>query len=193
MNSPTPTPETEFKKTIVLMMTINAIISTGDRASQIIYFATTTFMNDSIRNTCIAFVIIKTLSHIIMMAFYLLTYTGKKVIDANQKYKFFWMYVASAEINFSIGAHKTFETEWDDVDNIIVTQKFLNAIHFVFVSIPQLLIVSIHSSGLGKFATIDIISLSFSCAFIVWSVIYYLICTKKEDDWYSDLQMMVAS
>jgi len=183
----------DFKKAIVTVMTLNCLISLGDRICQIVYFASTTFITESIRNTCLSFIIVKTLSHIVMMIFYLATYNGKKVFDLKTKVKFFFMYVGSAEINYSIGAHKTFDSEWDDADNIIVTKKILNAIHFMFVSIPQILIVSIHSAAIGQFTAIDIASLTFSSLFIVWSVIYYLICIHKEDDWYSELQLMVIS
>ena len=98
----------DIKKAIIIVTVINSLISVGDRSCQIIFFAMTTFINDSIRNTCIAFVIIKTLSHICMMIFYLATYNGKKVFDLNTKVKFFFIYVSSAEINYFIGAHKTF-------------------------------------------------------------------------------------
>ncbi len=182
-----------IKKEIVSVLSVNSIISAGDRACQIIYFGMTNFINDSIKRTALSFVIIKTLAHMIMMAIYLITYNGKKEFPASTKVKFFFMYVFSAEINYSIGAHKTFDSEWDDADNIIVTKKVLNAIHFMFVSIPQLLIVSIHSSSIGKFAPIDIASLTFSSLFIVWSVIYYILCIRKEDDWYTELQNLVIS
>ena len=61
--------------------------------------------------------------------------------------------------------------------------RVVNALHVMFVAIPQLLIITIHSSANDKFEAIDITSLVFSCVFILWSVGYYFLCITKEDDY----------
>jgi hypothetical protein len=61
--------------------------------------------------------------------------------------------------------------------------RVVNALHVMFVAIPQLLIITIHSSAIDKFKAIDIASLVFSCVFILWSAGYYFLCITKEDDY----------
>ena len=61
--------------------------------------------------------------------------------------------------------------------------KLLNAVHVLFISIPEILIISINSSANDEFKKIDIASLVISAFFIVWSAIYYLLCTKFEVDY----------
>ena len=98
------------------------------------------------------------------------------------KIKNFLIYLISFEILFPIGVHKSFKTKYSDsADNIIVTMRVINALHLMFVAIPQVLIISIHSSALDKFKGIDIANLFFSCVFIIWSVGYYFICINNED------------
>ena len=100
------------------------------------------------------------------------------------KIKHFFIYLFSFEILFPIGVHKSFKTKYsDNADNIIVTMRVVNALHVMFVAIPQLLIITIHSSANDKFEAIDITSLVFSCVFILWSVGYYFLCITKEDDY----------
>jgi hypothetical protein len=70
--------------------------------------------------------------------------------------------------------------------------KVLNAVHCMFVSLPQLLIVTVNSSASDKgFSSVGIASLVFSVVFMVWSVGYYFICAKKEDDIESVLEVYV--
>ena len=55
--------------------------------------------------------------------------------------------------------------------------RFINALHFLLVSLPQLLIVPINCSAKGySFHPVDITSLIFSIIFMIWSVGYYFIC-----------------
>ncbi len=61
--------------------------------------------------------------------------------------------------------------------------RIVNALHVIFVAIPQLLIITIHSSTIDKFKYIDITSLVFSCVFIHWSVGYYFLLISKEDEY----------
>ena len=98
------------------------------------------------------------------------------------KLKHFLWYIFSSELLYPIGVHRAFKTKYSlEADNPIITMRLVNAIHFMFVSIPQLLIVTINSSARGDFKGIDIASLVFSCFFIVWSVAYYFYCIKNDE------------
>ena len=58
--------------------------------------------------------------------------------------------------------------------------KLLNGIHVMFISIPQILIISINSSAHEDFTKLDISSLVISIIFIIWSIAYYFLCAIKE-------------
>ena len=99
------------------------------------------------------------------------------------KIKIFFMYLFSTEALFPIGVHRSFKSKFsDNSDNIMQTLKIINAVHVMFVSLPQLLIISVHSSALDHFKGIDITSLILSIIFMIYSVGYYFICTNKEDN-----------
>ena len=59
--------------------------------------------------------------------------------------------------------------------------RLVNAVSFMLVALPQLLIVSINSSARGNFKGIDIASLVFSAFFMVWSVGYYFYCVAQDE------------
>ena len=61
--------------------------------------------------------------------------------------------------------------------------RVINALHVMFVALPQLLIILIHSSALNKFDNVDVANIIFSFIFIFWSIWYYFICIKNEDDY----------
>ena len=98
------------------------------------------------------------------------------------KLKHFLWYIFSSELVYPIGVHRAFKTKYSyNADNPIITMRLVNAIHFMFVSVPQLLIVTINSSARGDFKGIDIASIIFSSIFIVWSVFYYFYCIKNDE------------
>ena len=61
--------------------------------------------------------------------------------------------------------------------------RLLNGIHVMFISIPQILIITINSSIHGMFQKLSILSLVISIAFIVLSSLYYFLCVIKEVDY----------
>ena len=100
------------------------------------------------------------------------------------KIKSFFLYLFSTEFLYPIGVQISFKTKFsENADNPLVTMKLLNSMHVMFISIPQLLIISINSSAHDHFAKIDIASLVISIIFIVWSMVYYFFCIIKEVDY----------
>ena len=78
-----------------------------------------------------------------------------------------------------LGIQYGLKTKYSEyADNPLVTMKLLNAVHIIFVSIPQIIIISVNSSANDNFKNIDITSLVFSSFFIIWSGVYYLLCSK---------------
>ena len=172
----------EFDKLLVYgTIILNIIFSIIDRVCQLTFYNITTFLDDTVKSTCLAFIVIKTCSYFLMMVLYLLSIKDSE-IPLNDKIKYFFIFMVSTEVNYSVGVHKSFKSRWADADNILVTKKVLNTIHLMFISLPQLLIISIHSSAKQKWESIDIISLFFSTFFIVWSIIYYVICIVMESN-----------
>jgi hypothetical protein len=172
---------------------LNVVLAAADKISQIVYYWLTDkiFIYPEIRNTCLAFILIKPCANILMITMYLISHNDNN-ITVRTKIKYFFLYVISAEFCYSIGAHKTFKSKYSQyADNILITKKVLNMMHIMFVSLAQILIISIHSSALQNFQTIDIVSLCFSCLFITWSIIYYFLCGAKESDYEAELELVV--
>ena len=166
---------------IYFCIIINIVFTVLDRLSQLVYYSITTFLDDTVKNTCLAFILVGTCSYFLMMVFYLLSIKDSE-IPLKDKIQYFFIFMVSTEVNYSVGVHKTFKSRWADADNILITKKVLNTIHLMFISLPQLLIISIHSSARQRWDAIDIISIFFSTFFIIWSIIYYVICIVREKD-----------
>jgi hypothetical protein len=174
--------EESSKGLIYFSIYFNLVLAVGDRVCQIVYYCLTNFINDTVRSTCLAFIIILTASNFIMMTLYLISHK-EEGLKASTKIKYFFWYILSAEICFAIGAFKSFKSKYSGYsDTFVLTAKVLNALHIMFVSLPQLLIIPIHSSSLNKFEIIDIVSLVFCTFFILWSLGYYLICAFKDEE-----------
>ena len=173
----------EEKNIVFTTITINSIIGFINRILQITYYIKTkkNFINNQIKNTSLAFCILPTGINLFMIMIFTI-FHKEELLSLKLKIKNFLIYLISFEILFPIGVHKSFKTKYSDsADNIIVTMRVINALHLMFVAIPQVLIISIHSSALDKFKCIDIASLVFSCFFILWSIGYYFLCINKED------------
>ena len=107
---------------------------------------------------------------------------SEEMLTPKVKLKNFFWYLFSCEFLYPIGVHRSFKTKYsEEADNPIITMRLVNAIHFMFVAIPQLLIVTINSSARGNFKGLDIASLVFSSFFIAWSVGYYFYCVANDD------------
>ena len=104
------------------------------------------------------------------------------------KIKNFFLYILSIEALFPLGVQKSLKTKYSyNADNPIITMRLVNAVHFMLVALPQILIVSINGSA-NDFGmqNLDIVSLVFSSVFMIWSIGYYFICIMNNDQ-YDDL------
>ena len=102
----------------------------------------------------------------------------EKILTLKVKIKNFILFILSMECLYPLGVQLSLRTQYSySSDNPLITMRFINALHFLLVSLPQLLIVPINCSAKGySFHPVDITSLIFSIIFMIWSVGYYFIC-----------------
>ena len=170
---------------LIIPMIFNSIIGLTDRVLQIVYYCLTNHWDDfqtkNVKKTALTFCILPSGLNFFMITIYTL-FHSEEMLTPIIKLKHFLWYIFSSELLYPIGVHRAVKTKYSyEADNPIITMRLVNAIHFMFVSIPQLLIITINSSARGDFKGIDIASLVFSCFFIVWSVAYYFYCIKNDE------------
>jgi hypothetical protein len=175
------------KLLIYISIILNVILAVGDRLCQIIYYASTIFLAKTAGDTCLAFILIYPFANIIIVLIHMLSQNdfnktfSKRIID-------FFYYLISVEACYAEGVQNSTKNKYHlEADNILLTNKVINAMHLMFVSLPQILIITIHSSSRGWFNPIDIASLFFSSFFFMWSIVYYLLCSIFEDDYLNEL------
>ena len=168
----------------VITIYLNSLIGIADRVLQICYFSITyknkEFVTDTAQQISLTFCIFPFGLNFTMMLIYCL-FHHEKIITPLIKIKNFFLYIISSELLYPIGINKSFITKYSEsAENPLVSMKLMNALHVLFVSLPQILIISINSSANDNFKPLDIASLVLSCFFIVWSLAYYVLCAIRE-------------
>ena len=183
---------TTNKKLVYSTIIINSILGVADRVLQLCFYCLTDFdgKNDassSVKDVALTFCILPSAINFVMILIYVL-FHHEEMLTPAKKLKLFFMYLFSSEAICPIGVQKSFKTKYsDNTDNAVVTMKVLNALHIMFVSVPDILIIMIYSSSQGKFEGIGIANLVLSVLFIVWSIPYYFICIRYEDDYENEI------
>ena len=172
-----------------ITLIFNSILGITNRVLQICYYAITRkndYFLSSADTITLTFIILPLgLNLLIILTFVLFHY--EPGITFLTKLKSFFVYIISSELLLPMGVHESFKTKYSEsADNPIVTMKILNSFHALFVAVPQIIIISINSSARDNFEKIDIASMVFSAFFLIWSIIYYFLCTMFESD-YDDL------
>ena len=172
-----------------ITLIFNSILGINNRVLQICYYAITRkndYFLSSADTITLTFIILPLgLNLLIILTFVLFHY--EPGITFLTKIKSFFVYIISSELLLPMGVHESFKTKYSEsADNPIVTMKILNSFHALFVAVPQIIIISINSSARDNFEKIDIASMVFSAFFLIWSIIYYFLCTMFESD-YDDL------
>ena len=170
---------------LIIPMAFNSLVGITNRVLQICYYCFTKhwgdFQTSHVKKTALTFCILPSAINLFMITIYCIFHSEEMLTPKVKLKNFFW-YLFSCEFLYPIGVHRSFKTKYsEDADNPIITMRLVNAIHFMFVAIPQLLIVSINSSARGNFKGLDIASLVFSAFFIAWSVGYYFYCVTNND------------
>ena len=179
--------ELNFEEKIALFTPIgvNAFLGIINRILQIVYYCLTKYNNKfevkEIDKAALTFCIMPTAVDIFMMGLYCLFHSEEK-INCKIKICNFLRFIISVEILNPFGVQKSLKTKYSyNADNPLFTMRLINAIHFMLVALPQLLIVPINGSINNDFQNIGIASMIFSCIFMVWSVGYYFICIIHND------------
>ena len=177
--------DSPIKTGLIIPMITNSLIGLIDRVLQIVYYCLTNHWDDfqtkNVKKTALTFCILPSALNLFMITIYTI-FHSEEILTPIVKLKHFLWYIFSSELVYPIGVHRAFKTKYSyNADNPIITMRLVNAIHFMFVSVPQLLIVTINSSARGNFKGIDIASIIFSSIFIVWSVFYYFYCIKNDE------------
>ena len=170
---------------LIVPMIFNSLIGVTNRILQIIYYCLTKhwgdFQTPHVRKSALTFCILPSALNFFMITVYCIFHYEERLTPVVKIKNFFW-YLLSMEFLYPIGVHRSFKTKYSfNADNPIITMRLVNAVHFMFVALPQLLIVSINSSARGHFKGIDIASLVFSAFFIAWSVGYYFYCVARDE------------
>ncbi len=169
---------------------LNFILCVLDRVFQIVYYAITDFgNNDSLKQTALTFVLIKPIVNFTMSLINL--FFIQENWEWSMKIRKMLVFIISAEFCYSYTVQSSIDNKFEEQDSngnkFTITNKVLNVLHMMFCSLPQILIVCVYSSYLGRFVWIDILSLFLSCNFIFWSIMYYFFCLKEWldlDDYY---------
>ena len=170
---------------LIIPMAFNSLVGITDRVLQICYYCFTKhwgdFQTSHVKKSALTFCILPSAINFFMITIYCIFHSEEMLTPKVKLKNFFW-YLFSCEFLYPIGVHRSFKTKYSmNADNPIITMRLVNAIHFMFVAIPQLLIVTINSSARGNFKGLDIASLVFSAFFIAWSVGYYFYCVANDD------------
>ena len=169
---------------IIITYYFNCLLGIADRVLQICYYCFTrknnAFEVPTADKITLTFIILPFGLNFILITIYCL-FHHEEQITILTKIKSFFLYLISTEFLYPIGVQTSFKTKFsENADNPIVTMKLLNGIHVMFISIPQILIISINSSAHEDFTKLDISSLVISIIFIIWSIAYYFLCAIKE-------------
>ena len=171
---------------VIITIYFNCLLGVADRVLQICYYIFTKKNGlfkeeaDTVENLSLTFIILPFGLNFILITIYCL-FHHEEQLTILTKIKSFFLYLFSTELLHPIGVQISFKTKFsENADNPIVTMELLNALHIMFISIPQILIISINSSANENFEKLDIASLIISSIFTVWSIVYYFLCKVME-------------
>ena len=176
---------------ILIPMAVNSLLGITNRVLQIVdYYLNENekgkykFIFKEVKFTALTFCILPTAVDIFMISLYSILHY-EKMLTPLVKIKNFFLFIISMEFLNPIGVHISLKTKYTyTADNPVITMRLINALHFMLVAIPQLLVVSINCSGKdGFFNPVDIASLIFSIIFIIWSIGYYFVCIIFNDQY----------
>ena len=134
---------------LIVPMIFNSLVGITNRILQITYYCLTKhwgdFQTSHVRKWALTFCILPSAFNFFMIIIYSIFHYEERLTPIVKIKNFFW-YLLSMEFLNPIGVHRSFKTKYSfNADNPIITMILVNAVHFMFVALPQLLIVSINS------------------------------------------------
>ena len=175
---------------IKILMIFNLLLGLTNRVLQLCYYNLAKFDVPTVKNAALTFCILPSVLNVFMMSLYCILHSEENLTPLGKLKKILW-YVISMEFLFPVGVQMSLKSKYSyNADNPLITMRLVNAVHFMLVALPQILIVSINSSINEEFTKLGLASLVLSCFFMVWSVGYYFICIsfgEFYDDYISDI------
>jgi len=175
---------------IKIIMVFNLLLGLTNRVLQIIYYCISKFDVTTVKKASLTFCILPSALNVFMMSLYCILHSEENLTPMGKLKKILY-YVISMEFLFPVGVQMSLKSKFSyNADNPLITMRLVNAVHFMLVALPQILIVSINSSINNDFTKLGIASLVLSCFFMVWSVGYYFLCISFNefyDDFISDI------
>jgi len=175
---------------IKIIMVFNLLLGLTNRVLQIIYYYISKFDVTTVKKASLTFCILPSALNVFMMSLYCILHSEENLTPMGKLKKILY-YVISMEFLFPVGVQMSLKSKFSyNADNPLITMRLVNAVHFMLVALPQILIVSINSSINNDFTKLGIASLVLSCFFMVWSVGYYFLCISFNefyDDFISDI------
>ena len=175
---------------IKILMIFNLLLGLTNRILQICYNRLSDFKVNKVQSADLTFCFLPSILNLIMMSLYCILHSEENLTPLGKLKKILW-YVISMEFLFPVGVQMSLKSKYSyNADNPLITMRLVNAVHFMLVALPQILIVSINSSINDEFTKLGLASLVLSCFFMVWSVGYYFICISFGDfydDYISDI------
>ena len=166
---------------IKILMIFNLALGLTNRVLQLCYYCTQNFQVYTVKKAALTFCILPSVLNVFMMSLYCILHSEENLTPLGKLKKILY-YVVSMEFLFPVGVQMSLKSKYSyNADNPLITMRLVNAVHFMLVALPQILVVSINSSINDKFEGIGIASLVLSCFFMVWSVGYYFICISFGD------------
>ena len=206
--------EKRQKIMVFIIIILNSVIGVTDRVLQLLYYCikikdykdpkdwnnsvNSTQLNetenhtdenyDDVNKVALTFCILPSGIHLVFIIIYLV-FHHEELLTPAKKLKIFFMYLFSSEALNPIGMQKSFKTKYSEYsDNPVVLTRVMNALHVMFVSIPQLLIVSVFGTTFRGLDGLGISCLVMSALFILWSVIFYLLCVRFDETFETVIQ-----
>ena len=178
------------KKLVITFVIFNTIITFSDTLTQILHYILTVWVAKDIQNIALVFLLLKPILHLFMFLIYFLCHY-EKLLTFKRKIIVFVIYILSVYIGYTPGVHASFFSKYYlESENGIVITKVVNIFTFVLVTLPKFLIIPINSSSRGEWEAIDIVAFIFSCIFILWNIIYYIICIYNDLEFELELEEM---
>lgn len=157
-----------------------SMISIIERIMQIIHYTNTTFINDKIKDFSLIMILVRPIVFFVGFTIHI-TILKDNLLSFSDRVINILVFLGSSEINYSIGVQYSLLSKWKDGDVPIYTIRILQIFQFLFISLPSLIIIPVHSMALNFFSAIDTLGILFSSLSIGFSIIYFVFSSFKYD------------
>ena len=166
-------------KHLYIVTVFNALLGITDRVLQFLHNFKE-INNENVSAKFKVFCFIPTMINVFMYLLYIIIH-HEKMLTLHKKIIGFIKFVIGSEILYPVGVYQSLLTKYSYYsDNPILILRLINAMHCMFVSMPQCIIVPINGKIRESLSPLSISSLLFSVIFIFWSLFHYLFCVRNK-------------